>query len=214
MPVTYIHDVFVRAGILFTALWDQGLTIWDIGGGGRGGTPAAPVRLGNVRTTGGNVHNVWWYHAADGAKRYAFVGEEQSGGALGVSSAGDFHVVDVSDLSNPREIAFYSVPGAGAHNFVMDESAGILYAAYYNGGVRAIDVTGDLSDCAETQRGSGDRCDLAKMGRAIGVGLQNQGPVSLWGVAKIGNTLYASDMLSGLWALDVGPLTSGGAPAR
>ncbi|HYH79559.1 MAG TPA: hypothetical protein VEX86_07170, partial [Longimicrobium sp.] len=31
------HDVFVRDGILFTALWHDGVGIWDIGGGGRGG---------------------------------------------------------------------------------------------------------------------------------------------------------------------------------
>jgi len=46
----FIHDVHVRDGLLFTALWNDGTTIWDIGGGNRGGTPANPVQIGNIRT--------------------------------------------------------------------------------------------------------------------------------------------------------------------
>ena len=34
--------------------------------------------------------------------------------------------------------------GAGAHNFSVDEAKGLLYAAYYNAGVRVLDVRGDL----------------------------------------------------------------------
>ena len=47
-------------------------------------------------------------------------------------------MVDVSDLENPVEVAFYHVAGAGTHNFWMDESAQVLFAAYYNGGVAAL----------------------------------------------------------------------------
>ncbi len=75
MGTPFIHDVFVRDGILFTALWNEGMTIWDIGGGAAGGSPTNPVRLGNVLTVGGQVHNVWWYYEPGGAKRYAFVGQ-------------------------------------------------------------------------------------------------------------------------------------------
>ena len=39
----FVHDTFVRDGILFLALWNSGVAIWDIGVGGMGGTPAAPV---------------------------------------------------------------------------------------------------------------------------------------------------------------------------
>jgi len=201
MGVPFIHDVFVRDGLLFTALWNGGLTIWDIGGGGNeGADPANPILIGNVQTVNGAVHNVWWYHAPDGSKRYAFVGEEGPG-SLGASSTGDVHVVDVSDMAQPHEVAFFHVPGAGAHNFVMDEEAGVLYAAFYNGGVRALDVRGDLSDCEPNQR-NGDRCNLGLMDRQVGVGLHNRGVISIWGVAKVGDVIYASDMLTGLFALD------------
>ncbi len=204
MGKPFVHDVFVRDGILFTALWDDGVTIWDIGGAGSG-TIANPIALGNVKTVGGEVHNIWWFHnGANGEKRYAFVGEEGPG-AVGVRSSGDIHVVDVSNFASPREVAFFHLDGAGTHNFSVDESRGILYAAYYNAGVRAIDVTGDLSSCADADKGSLGRCDLAKMGREVAHWPDGTGGVYVWGVKLIGLRLYASDMLSGLWKL--GPVS-------
>lgn len=202
----YVHDTFLRDGLLFVALWDSGIEIWDVGGCGTGASPGAPRVLGNVRTVGGHAHNIWWYHDASGGKRFAFVGEE-SPGAFGSSSAGDIHVVDISDLTAPKEVAFYHVDGAGTHNFSVDEANGVLYAAYYNGGVRAIDVRGDLKTCLPSQQnfttnGNITRCDLRLMGREIGVGLVelNRG-VYVWGVQYTNGTVYASDMVNGIWKL-------------
>lgn len=196
-----IHDVFVRDGILFTALWNAGIEIFDIGGGGKGGTPAGPVSIGKIATVGGQAHNIWWYHDTTGSRRYAFVGQEGPG-AVGTSSSGDVHVIDVSDMSTPKEVAFYSVAGAGTHNFSLDESRGILYAAYYNAGVQAVDVKGDLGTCTAAQKSADGRCDLGKMGRLKGTGLTNVGiSVFVWGVHVAGASLYASDMLNGLWKL-------------
>ena len=122
MGSPYVHDVFVRDGILITALWNDGIKIWDIGGGNSGGSVANPVPLGSVVTQGGQAHNVWWFHnPANGEKRFAFVGEEAPG-AIGASSFGDIHVVDVSNFAAPREVAFFHLDGAGTHNFSMDES--------------------------------------------------------------------------------------------
>ena len=212
MGAPFVHDVFVRDGLLFTALWNDGVTIWDVGGGGKGGTPAAPVSIGTVRTapwtaaaSGSEAHNVWWFHDAAGgtnAKRFMFVGEEAPGnGSLLNSSNGDIHVVDVSDLSAPREVAFYHVDGAGTHNFSVDEQRGVLYAAYYNAGVRALNVRGDLSSCTADQKSSDGRCDLKKMGRELGAGLTSSGAVYVWGVHFDGSFVYASDMINGLWKL-------------
>jgi hypothetical protein len=201
MGAPFIHDVFVRDGLLFTALWHDGLTIWDIGGGGRGGTPAAPVQIGNVRTVHGYVHNVAWVQLpGGGGARYAWVGEEGPGGIAGAASSGDVHVVDVTDLAQPREVAVYTMPGAGTHNFAVDEARGVLYAAYYNAGVRALDVRGDLDGCTADQRTADGRCDLARMGRELGHGLTATGrDVFVWGVALGDGALYASDMFNGLW---------------
>jgi hypothetical protein len=199
----FVHDVFVRDGILFTALWNDGLTIWDVGGGGKGGSVAAPVQLGNVLTAGGQVHNVWWYHAPGGSKRYAFVGQEGPG-SIGSSSTGDIHVVDLSDLTNPKEVDFFSVPGAGTHNFSMDEARGVLFAAYYNGGVRALDVRGDLGSCSAVQKSPDGRCNLGLMGRELGNWLTDAQPY-VWGVqyVKERDALFASDMQAGLYRLDL-----------
>ena len=202
-----IHDVFVRDGLLFTALWNEGLTVWDIGGGGSAGAaPASPVQLGNVRTVGGQAHSAWWFHAPGGAKRYVFVGQEGPA-VTGLQSSGDVHVVDVSDVRSPREVAFYTVANAGAHNLVMDEANQILYVSYYNGGVRALDVSGNLEDCDLAERSLDGRCNLALMGRELAVALQDQGRVSVWGVARVGTRVFASDMLSGLFVIDASPFS-------
>lgn len=199
MGAPFVHDVFVRDGIMITALWNQGITIWDIGGGV--GTIANPVQLGSLVTVGGKAHNVWWFHnAVSGERRYVFVGEEGPG-SIGASSRGDIHVVDVSNLAAPREVAFFHLAGAGTHNFSVDENRGILYAAFYNGGVRAIDITGDLSHCDSGNRSFDGRCDLASMGRELAHGLADVGPVYVWGVQLVGLRVYASDMLNGLWKL-------------
>jgi hypothetical protein len=203
----YVHDTFVRDGILFLALWNAGVAIWDIGGGGKGGTPATPVELGRLQTANGEVHNIWWFKdPASGSAKYAFIGEEGPSN-IGVSALGDIHVVDVSNMGSPREVAFYTVPGAGTHNFSMDEANGILYAAYYNGGVRALDVRGDLESCTAAQK-SAERnqavaiCDLSKMGRELAIGLKDRAdPVFVWGVQFVDGAVYASDMLNGIWKL-------------
>lgn len=215
----YQHDVFVRDGILMTAEWHDGMSIWDIGGAGRGGSVTNPVKLGNVRTVGGSAHNIWWFHNTAGGKRYAFVGEESPA----TPSGGDIHVVEVSDFANPREVAFFSVPEAGTHNFWMNESRGHLYAAYYNAGVRVLDVSGDLGTCDAQRRSADGRCNLGLMGRERaralsspealiarmhldGDGHDRHGPsasdaVFVWGVHGSGGRIFATDMQHGLWRL-------------
>lgn len=204
MGAPFVHDVFVRDGILMTALWNDGMAIFDIGGGGHSGTVANPVLLGQVKTVGGKVHNIFWYRdPLTGSKRFAFIGEEGPG-VVPTSSIGDVHVVDVSDMANPREVAFYNVPGAGVHNFSADEQRGVLYAAYYNGGVRALSIRGDVGTCSADQMSTDGRCDLRKMNRELAkgpVGLSS--PPYIWGVHFTNEQLYASDMTKGLLRLSV-----------
>ena len=199
MGAPFIHDVFVRDGILFTAEWNDGVGVWDIGGGGTGGTVAVPKRLALASSIGGEVHNMWWYHdPVTSNKRYLFVGEEGPG-VIGSSSTGDIHVFDVGVLSAPTEVARYTVTAAGVHNFSVDEANGLLYAAYYNAGVRALDIRGDLTNCAVSQRLGDGRCDLTLMGREKAVFAT--GALYVWGVHWSSSGLFASDMLSGLWRI-------------
>ena len=194
-----IHDVFVRDGVLFTAEWNDGTGIWDIGGLGRGGSVSNPIKVATASTINGEVHNIWWFKDAAGNKKYLFVGEEGPGDLE--TSIGDVHVVDVSTLTAPKEVAVYGVPGAGTHNFSMDESRGVLYAAYYNAGVRALDVRGDLGTCTAAQKRPDGRCDLKLMGREIAAFDPASPRHYVWGVQFIDDVVYASDMLNGLYKL-------------
>jgi hypothetical protein len=202
----YVHDTFIRNGILFLALWNDGVQIWDVGGCGTGATPEFPKVLGSVKTLGGEVHNIFWYNDPGGSKRFAFVGQEGPG-VVPSQSTGDIHVIDLSDLSAPKEVAYYTVPNAGTHNFSVDETNGVLYAAYYNGGVRALDIRGDLGTCDASQKNLDassnlSRCDLRLMGRELAIGLQDQAkPVYIWGVQYLAGSVYASDMVNGIWKL-------------
>jgi hypothetical protein len=87
-------------------------------------------------------------------------------------------------------VAFFHVNGAGTHNFWMDEERQILYAAYYNAGVIALDVSGTLSGNLSTQ---GRVLSQIKPG--------GNGNTYTWGVQLANGSLYAIDMLSGLWQL-------------
>ena len=108
----YQHDCWIKDGVLYTAGWDQGMRIWDIGGAGRGGSPESPVEISSVQTVGGAVHNIATYDDPISGKKFALIGEEHVG-TVGKSSAGDIHVVDISDLTKPKEVAYYHVEGAG-----------------------------------------------------------------------------------------------------
>ncbi len=192
------HDTFVRDGLAFVCAWNTGLLIYDVGNGMRNGTPAAPVLVSSIVTSasgisaGPEVHNAWWFqNPVTGEKRYVFVGQEGPG-AIGTSSQGDIHIVDVSDLAHPVEVGFIHVEGAGTHNFWMDEARQVLYAAYYNGGVIEVDVSGTLA---------GDMS--SRITHQVLPG--GAGNTYTWGVMLANGTLYATDMVSGFWALD--PIT-------
>ena len=195
-PAYGIHDTFVRDGLAFVFAWNTGVIIYDVGNGIAGGSPAQPMEVSRLITAankvpgGSAVHNGWWFHnPVRNEQRYLFIGQEGAG-VIGSQSTGDLHVVDVADLTDPKEVAFFHLDGAGTHNFWVDEDRQILYMAYYNGGVVALDVSGelvgDLSDrlIAQIQPGGA-------------------GDTFTWGVQLAGGSLYAIDMLSGLWQLKV-----------
>ncbi|NIP57020.1 MAG: hypothetical protein GWN82_03185, partial [Gemmatimonadetes bacterium] len=147
-----VHDVYVRDGLAFVSHWDAGLIILDVGNGIRSGSPSDPVEVGRVVTGGGRVHNAWYWPGGDSV----FVGEERFPTPGLPGSEGVLHVVDASDLANPVEVATFGVPGDTPHNFWLDEDRQILYAAWYDAGLRAIDVGGELSG------------NLAAQGRELG----------------------------------------------
>jgi len=207
IPPDYgIHDTFVRAGIAFVCAWNTGVIVYDVGDGRKGGSPSNPVEISRLVTSasgvpgGPAVHNAWWFHnPTTGERRYLFVGQEGPAASF-TSTSGDLHVVDVTDLAAPREVASLRIPGAGVHNLWMDEAAQTLYAAFYNGGVVALDVSGTLAG------------DLSSRIRAR-VEPGGPGNTSVWGVMLANGALWASDIVSGFWKLDpvtLQPLGGGG----
>ncbi len=197
IPPNYgIHDTYVRDGLAFVFAWNSGVMIYDVGNGLSGGSPASPRLVSHLVTDDDNVkggsavHNGWWFHnPVSGENRYLFIGQEGAG-RVGSASSGDLHVVDVSDIRRPVEVAGFRLEGAGVHNFWMDEERQVLYMAYYNGGVVALDVSGELTG------------DLSsRMIAELKPG--GDGDTYTWGVQLAGGSLYAIDMLSGLWQLEV-----------
>ena len=195
-PAYGIHDTFVRDGLAFVFAWNTGVIIYDVGNGIVAGSPTQPKEVSRLLTAdngvsgGAQVHNGWWFHnPVRSEQRYLFIGQEGAG-TIGSQSSGDLHVVDVADLAHPKEVAFFHLAGAGTHNFWVDEARQILYMAYYNGGVVALDVSGELAG------------DLSN--RLIArIQPGGAGDTYTWGVQLAGGSLYAIDMLSGLWQLKV-----------
>ncbi|MFK7821926.1 MAG: LVIVD repeat-containing protein, partial [Planctomycetaceae bacterium] len=106
---------------------------------------------------------------------------------------GWFHFIDFSDLKNPKEVARYQVPEAGTHNMWVEDD--IMYAAYYNGGLRVVDISGDLMG------------DLYKQGREMAFFLPTdvEGYIPnapmVWGPQPHKGHIFFSDWNTGLWAV-------------
>lgn len=192
-----LHDVMVQDGLAYLSYWNDGLVILDVGVGIRGGTPTEPrfvsqhaysYALGTESY--GNTHHAIRY------RNWVFVADEIFGCAECVNGPrGYVHVIDVTDIEHPHEIAYYRVPEAGAHNMWVEKDR--LYVAYYQAGVRVVDITGEL------------RGDLYRQGREIGW-FMTESPVSdppnatmSWGPQPYKGSLFVSDLNSGLWILEL-----------
>ena len=142
----------------------------DVGGGGKGGSPARPVEMGRIDQITEWNHAVWPLKSKSAGKFYVFGGDEtsfsnprlpkdqpfNSGTKLPTRMGGWLHVVEFDDLDNPQEVASYKVGDYGVHNYWIDWDLEILYVAYYQGGLRVLDVSGELLG------------DLYAQGREIG----------------------------------------------
>jgi len=185
-----LHDVWADGRYAYLSYWDDGLVILDIGAGTHGGTATEPTFVSSISYGMGNTHVAW----REG--KYVFVGDEIFGCEACVNGPrGYIHVIDVSDIDNPVDVARYEVPEAGTHNIWVEN--GILYVAYYQGGLRIVDVSGDL------------RGDLYRQGREIGwyhtAGGEGEAIVPnapmAWGPQPFKGSIFVSDNNSGLWVL-------------
>jgi hypothetical protein len=191
-PNRVLHDIFIKDGIAYLSYWDDGLVILDLGGAGKGGTPTAPVFVSRIYYPEGNTHTAWRW------KDYVFVGDEMfpSNWDMNrpIAAKGYVHVIDVSDIEYPVEVAKYEVPEAGAHNIWIDDDDETLYLAYYQAGLRALDVSGELRGDLYAQGREIDRYDTSA---TEGVALPNV-PFAATVMLKDGQ-IFTVDFNSGLW---------------
>ncbi len=201
----YLHDLQVKDGLAYLAYWRDGLIILDVGNGIKDGKPERPVLVSQYRFNHHELYGNGWLagsHSVFRYKNYVFVGDEVFPPIFDIQVRervpvrGIVHVVEVSDLSNPRKVAEYPVPESGAHNMWVEDD--IMYMGYYNGGGRVVDVSGEL------------RGDLYRQGREIGH-LWAGDPESFkpnlpftWGAQPHKGLVYFNDVHSGIWIVKLG----------
>lgn len=203
-PGKYLHDIWVVDGLAYVSYWNDGVVILDVGNGGWGGLPAVPVEVSRHAYPEGNTHFAVPYTNADG-HRYLFVGDEifdcddcvSRNGHPGDGSRGFVHILDLEDPENLREVARYEVPEAGAHNLWIEDDR--MYVAYYQAGLRVVDISGEL------------RGDLYRQGREMAWlptgspdGFVPNSPMA-WGPQWFKGHIYVSDLNSGLWVVRIEP---------
>ena len=217
-PARSIHDVVVRDGVAYSANWTDGVAVVDVGGAGQGGSPQEPRLIGQFPFPTGWNHTVYPYRSASTGKFYIFAGDEaaRSGPSYSPESAigtgtpgyenephrwrGWVHILEWDETfeSPPRLVARYEVPEAGSHNVWVEDD--VMYVAFYNGGLRVVDVSGELLG------------NLYRQGREIArfLPLDPEGFVpnaaQVFGAQPHKGTIFFSDMNSGLWAVRLGEL--------
>ena len=184
-----LHDVIVQDGYLYASYWDDGAVVLDVGADSHGGTPTRPAFVSQYKYPVGNTH-VAWRHG-----RYLFVGDEifpaDWDADRPIEARGYIRVLDMGDIENPVEVARYEVPEAGAHNVWTEGDR--LYVGYYQGGLRVLDISGEL------------RGDLYRQGRELAVLKTTDADAATpnwpmtWGAQVFKGRIYSSDLNSGLW---------------
>ncbi|GJM28536.1 MAG: hypothetical protein DHS20C17_11710 [Cyclobacteriaceae bacterium] len=202
-PGHAIHDVWVTDGIAYSSNWQDGVQLVDVGNGIAGGSPSNPVQFAAYKYPSGAHHATFPFTSPSTGKFYTVLGDEIFPYGLntnGPNMAGGFlHFVDFTDLDHPEEVARYELPGAGSHNFWIEDET--LYVAYYNGGVRVVDISGELMG------------DLYRQGREIAFIIPSDPKAYIanspftWGAQLHKGHIFYSDWNSGLWSAKLAPVT-------
>jgi hypothetical protein len=212
-PNARLHDLWVRDGIAYSAQGGVGTVVVDVGNGKYGGTIEHPKLINVFPVNSG--HEIFPYFQASTGKTYLFIGDEEMsrtgrvwegtkyGGTLGraggvaQTSGGYTHIVDFTDPMNPRKVARYHVEDFGSHDIIVEDD--VLYQAYYDGGVRLVDVSGELLG------------NLYDQGREIAVfkpydpeGRTANAPFVMNAMPWRGRVLF-TDFNSGLWSAKLEP---------
>ena len=212
-----LHDIDLRDGLLYASYWNDGLVVLDVGNGIKGGSPSHPVMVSQykydlnamykqVEVDGGpgfirGTHTAWRHN------NYVFIADEVFPAAYpkGTKDAaagrayGRLQVLDVSDITHPKPVAWYEPEYGGVHNVWV--AGDTLYMGAYNAGFRVFDISGEL------------RGDLRAQGREIGhlntadMDGHVKNSAMTWGVVvnpKDG-LAYVNDDNNGLWIIKIEP---------
>jgi hypothetical protein len=210
-----LHDIDVQDGLAYLSNWNDGLVILDIGNGVAGGSPSKPVLVSQykydlndmyrqVEAVGGpgfirGTHTAWRHG------KYVFIADEvfPSSAVKGAKDASAFRaygrmqVIDVSDLKQPKSVAFYEPEYGGVHNIWV--AGDTLYMGAYNAGFRAFDISGELKgDLRAQQR------EMVHVNTADLEG-HSKNTAMTWGVVVRDGLAYVNDMNNGLWVVKMEP---------
>jgi hypothetical protein len=222
-PNARLHDLWVRDGIAYSAQGGVGTVIVDVGNGKWGGSLKSPKLITTFPINSG--HEIYPYVQASTGKVYLFIGDEEMGrqgrvwagtnyqlstpgggppprSGIAQTSGGYTHIVDFTDPMNPRKVGRYHLEDYGSHDIIVEND--ILYQAYYDGGVRVVDVSGMLLG------------NLYDQGREIAVfkpydpeGYTANAPFVMNAMPWKGHVLF-TDFNSGLWAAKLEPVPATG----
>ena len=212
-PSARIHDLWVHDGIAYSAQGGVGTVVVDVGNGKYGGTIQNPRLINVVPVNSG--HEIYPYFQKATGKVYLFIGDEEMSragrvwegtnyrnamttpGGVAQTSGGYTHIFDFTDPMNPRKVGRYHLEDYGSHDIIVQDD--VLYQAYYDGGVRVVDVSGELLG------------NLYDQGREIAVfkpydpqGFTANAPFVMNAMPWKGHVLF-TDFNSGLWAVKVEP---------
>jgi hypothetical protein len=143
-----------------------------------------------------------WRHG-----KYVFIGDEVYAArtATGLDEGnnltfGRLQVLDVSNIEAPRLVAWYEPTDGGVHNIWVEGDT--LYMGAYQGGARALDISGEL------------RGDLLAQGRELAwlFTADNKGNLPRatfsWGAVVKNGIVFVPDINTGLWIMKMEPKRS------
>ena len=216
-PDARLHDLWVRDGIAYSAQGGVGTVVVDVGNGKYGGSIEKPKLITVFPVNSG--HEIFPYFQKATGKTYLFIGDEEMNrqgrvwegtgyslrgadgsppkGGIAQTSGGYTHIVDFTDPMHPKAVARYHIEDYGTHDIIVKDD--ILYQAYYDGGVRVVDVSGELLGNLHDQNR-----EIAVFKSYDPQGYTANAPFVMNAMPWKGQVLF-TDFNSGLWAAKLEP---------
>jgi hypothetical protein len=198
-PFNFVHSVVVDKEIAYVSYWDLGTVMLDVS------DPADPQFIGRTEFADGvegNAHSAW----------------TARGGNLLIQTDEDFdptpnpdvetawgygHIFDISDKSNPVELATLKMPSThqfpppGPGDFTIHDPkvrGNTLYLSWYTEGVVVMDISKPADPRIVAQFIPPEKAE-----DPLGIFFPGEAYTEIWGVFPYRNYVLASDINNGLW---------------